>query len=189
MRNIKRLILYASVICLFLGIVAGAVYMANSGGDSELYEYLSRYFESFSAEGRRFEIFKNSLSDNIKFILVITFCAFFRLGVAGTLGCCVFKGFTSGFTTAAFVKYYGIRGLLVPLSSLLSTVIYLPVFVIFCTYSASFSLSRDKKNMLGKFLLFVLMCFTVFSVISFFDGYVTTTFIKLLKPFVCKAGG
>lgn len=184
----NKMIIYAAIFCLIAGIIAGAVYMAYSGSGEELYNYLTNFFDGFSADGKRFEIFKNSMSDNLKLYIIITACAFFKAGAAGALACCAYKGFASGFTTAAFVKYYGIRGLLVPLSSLFSGIIYMPVLIIFCTYSAAFSLARGKKgkNALGKFLFFSLICLTIFCIVSFFDGYVTTTFIKLLKPFVCK---
>lgn len=177
-----------TVIIMFAGALTGALYMAYSNADNELYTYLSQFFESFSADANRFTIFKNSLGDNLKIVLLLALCGFFKFGVVGSLGCCAVKGFINGFTTAAFVRYYGIKGLLVPLSSLLSTVMFIPVFILFCAFSACFSLKKDKrnKNSIGFFLIFSLLCLTVFCLVSVFDGYVTTTFMKLAKPFIIK---
>ena len=184
----KKIFFFAATACLFAGIIAGAAYMAASAGENELYEYLSRCFDSFSADNNRFLIFKNSFADNIRLVIIITACSFFRLGAAGSLGCCLFKGFTSGFTTAAFVKYYGIRGLLVPISSIFSTIVFLPSLIIFCACSADFSLAGGKKDKsrLGRFLILAAICTLIFCIASFFDGYVTSTFIKLMRPFICK---
>lgn len=182
----KKFMIFAASICLFAGIAAGAAYMAASAGENELYEYLTRCFDGFSANNNRFEIFKNSLSDNLKLIVAITACSFFRLGAVGSLGCCLFKGFTCGFTTAAFVKYYGVRGLLVPISSVFATAVFIPPLIIFCACSADFSLTCGKKDRgrLASFLTLAAICAIFFCVASFFDGYVTSTLIKLLRPFI-----
>lgn len=182
--NRKKLPIYLFV--FFLGIIAGAVYMSFSDGENEMLDYLSRCFESFSDTNNKFKIFKNSLFDNIKLLIVIFACSFFKFGWVGTYLCCLFKGFSNGFTTAAFVKYYGIRGLLVPVSSIFSTIVFLPAFIALCLYSAAFFNYKKDKSMLGKFLFFQLLCLAVFCAVSFFDGYVTTTFIKILKPFICQ---
>lgn len=190
MKNGTKKTLYAAVGMMAAGVTAGAFYMAYSGGGDELYGYLNTFFESFAEDKKYFEIFKNSMIGNIKLCLFIIVCAFFRPGAVCTLACCLFKGFASGFTTAAFVKFYGIEGLLVPLSSLFASLLYIPALLFFCAYSAVFSVSGGKrdKNAVGRFLLFSVVCFTVFCIASFFDGYVTTSFIKLLKPFICKIG-
>ncbi len=160
--------------------------MANSNSDDEIYAYLSRFFENFSADENRFVIFKNSIWDNLKLLIFVAFCGFFKFGLVGILTASVTKGFISGFTTATFVRYYAARGLLVPLASALSSIIFIPTFIIFCTVSAKFSSERKTKKSIGLFFCVCLICLTIFCVVSFFDGYVTTTFIKLLKPFIVK---
>lgn len=171
---------------LIAGAFAGALYMAYSEADNDLYVYLSSFFDNMSDNSNRFGIFKNSLADSFRIFLLVTVCSFFRAGAAGTLACCAVKGFAGGFTTAAFVRYYGARGLFVPLSSLLSTLIFIPVFVLFCTYSSCFALKKNErdKNTVRTFLVFALIVLIVFCLVSFMDGYVTTAFMKLLKPFI-----
>lgn len=184
--NTKKIFMFATISCIFIGIISGSVCMSVSSCENEMYEYLMRCFDSFSNSGNRFDIFKNSLSGNLKLFSVITVCAFFKFGIAGSLFCCFFKGFTSGFTTAAFVKYYGINGLIVPLSSSLSALFILPVTVFFSAYSANFALKKHSKDKdeLGKFLLLSLICFFIFFAASLADGYVTPVFIKLLRSFL-----
>lgn len=182
--NIRKIFVYASVACIFTGIIAGAVCMSVSSCERELYDYIVRCFDTSGANAR-FEIFKNALAGNFKIFLIITACAFFKAGAAATLLCCVFKGFLSGFTAAAFVKYCGGKGLLMPLSYSLSTVVLLPVIVAFSSVSATFAvkkLSRDKSDV-GRFLLFSLLCLCMFFLSSLADGYVTPVLIKLVRPF------
>ena len=166
------------------GIISGALYMALSPDDNSLYSYLNSFLESMSGGVDKFAVFKNSLSDNLKILLVVTICGFFKFGVLGNISCCTFKGFVTGFTTSAFLRYYGSKGLLVPLSSTFSTIIFLPIFIIFCAYSSYFSLNCKKreKKFTAFFLLFSIICFSIFCVVSFFDGYLTTTFMRLISP-------
>lgn len=184
----EKIMLILTAVIFILGALAGVFYMAFSNTNDDLYLYLSGFFENFSESANRFGIFKNSLADSFRISIILIICGFFKLGIIGSMGCCASKGFISGFTTAAFVRYYGARGLLVPLSSLLSTLIFIPVFLFFCTYSSCFSLKKPKrdKNSFGFFLIFALICITIFCIVSFMDGYVTTTFMKLFKPFIVK---
>ena len=184
MKNTKKIMLISSTAALFLGALAGMLYMAFSGTDDGLYSYLSQFLTGFPAAENRCSVFKHSLADTFKIAAVLTACGFFKFGIIGTLACCAIKGFVSGFTTAAFVRYYSLRGLLVPLSSLMSTILFIPVFILFSACSASFSLKKNEKNSVGSYLLLSLIFLTIFCVISFMDGYVTTTFMKLLKPFI-----
>ena len=173
---------------LFSGAFAGALYMALSSADGELYSYLMRFFQSLSEGIDKFSIFKNSLRDNLGVFLFVLICGMFRFGIVGSAAACAAKGFAGGFTAAAFVRYYGAKGMLVSLASFPASLIYMPTFIAFCTFSACFSVTPHKKEKsnLGAYLLFSLICFTIFCVASFFDGYVTTTFVKLLRPFIVK---
>jgi len=182
----EKMILVIAVAVLFLGVLTGALYMAHSETDSSLYEYLNNFFETFCADENRFSIFKNALADNLKIVIIITLCGFFKFGTAGVLAVLGIKGFVSGFTTAAFVRYYAMKGLLVPLASLVSSILFIPALVLFSTYAVVFSLKKKNKNDIGIFLLCALLCFTIFCVVSFFDGYVTTIFMKLFRTFIVK---
>lgn len=173
---------------LFLGVIAGTFYMALSKADGELYAYLMRFFEGLSNEIDKFAIFKNSLFDNIGMCVLIMIFGFFKPGIVGTMLVCAARGFAGGFTAAAFVRYYGMKGLFVSLASFPTSLIYFPTLVAFCAFSSCFSVNnrRKEKDKIAFYVLFSLIFFAVFCVASFFDGYVTTTFMKLLKPFVVK---
>lgn len=177
------IILLTSFIC---GIIIGAFHMAFSAENTELYSYLNNFLNSITNTTDKFAIFKSSFSDNLKLLLIITLCGFFKFGFLGNIFCCSAKGFTIGFTTSSFLRYYGIRGLLIPLSSFLSTIIFLPVFIIFCAYSSYFSLKckKNEKKITAFFLIFSLICFSIFCVVSFSDAYLTTTFMKIFSPYL-----
>lgn len=182
----EKIILFLQVFMLFAGAFVGALYMALSSADSELYSYLMRFFQSLSEGIDKFSIFKNSLRDNLGIFIFILVCGMFRFGIIGSAAVCAAKGFVGGFTASAFVRYYGAKGMLVSLASFPASLIYLPTFIAFCSFSSCFSLLHDKKekSKMGTYFLFSLICLTIFCVVSFFDGYVTTAFVKLLRPFI-----
>lgn len=184
MKHTQKIILFTSSALFFIGILVGTLYMAFSDTDDNLYTYLSQLFISFPAAENHFTVFKSSLWENIRIFIILTVCGFFKLGAVGSFSCCAVKGFVNGFTSAAFIRYYSVRGLLVPLSSLFSTLLFVPSLILFASFSANFSFRKKEKNTIGAFLMLSLIFLAVFCVISFIDGYVTTTFMKLFKPFI-----
>ena len=190
--NQKRLRLawILMAVCFAIGISIGAVYAVRTSGttDKGLSEYLTGFFQNLQTEGNRFSVFCNAFFNHAKLFGFLFVCAFFRLGSIGIGAGMGVKGFSLGFTTAACVKYYGTRGLLVSASSLFANLILFPAMLFFAAYTVCFSRKKQKKdkNLLGSFFLVALICFTIFCVSAFFEGYVTTTFIKLFVPFFVR---
>ena len=180
---------FLTVTLLFCaGIVTGACNLVQTGGETEsaLHDYLNGFFQGFAADQSRFSVFVSSLSQNLELFGLLFLCSFFRLGIP-LIGAGVFaKGFICGFTTAAFARYYGFRGLLIPAASIFSNLLFLPSMLAFSVCGIWLAAKKQKrdKNVLRSFFLLSAICLTIFCVKSFFDGYVTTTFIKLLIPFV-----
>ncbi len=184
--NFKRVSWIIISVLFLTGFIIGAFYLALSEEDKELYLYLSGFFEGQGGVDNQMSVFKASLLDNLKLSLILLISGFFRIGAVTPLGCAAVKGFVNGFSVSAFVRYYGIKGLFVPLSSIISSIIYIPVLIVFCARAFVFSIENEKKDKTksGKYLIFSLACFSIFCVVSFFDGYVTTKFIKLLTPII-----
>lgn len=187
-KNFWKFAFLAVAMIFCTGIVVGACYSAKTGGetDSALHEYLNGFFQGFAADQNRLSVFQNSLLRNLKLFFLLFASAFFRGGIL-LIGAGVFsKGFVSGFTTAAFAKYYGIRGLLIPAASMVSNLLFFPALLGFSVCGIWLAAKKQKKdkNVLRSFFLLSAICLTIFCVKSFFDGYVTTTFMKLLIPFV-----
>ena len=181
--NLKKTWLAGLLVVLIAGVSVGAMYAAKAAGETDqtLTAYLDGYFQSVQFQNNNMTVFKTALADNFKLFLVIFICGFFRLGVIGAAACVGVKGFISGFTTAALVKYYGAKGLLVNLCGLPATLLLFPVLIFFAVQSAGFAFAREKwnKSSVGRYLLLSLVCLTIFCISAFADGFLTTTFMKL----------
>lgn len=175
---------YIAFVIFIIGIILGAVYCVtlNAESDNDLNAYLTKYFSSIQANGNQSGILKNSLLGYIKIFVVIYLSSFVRPGIFLTASTVTLKGFTSGFTTASFIKYYGVKGMLIPSASLVSVLLYLPAMLILSASSMSCSVNRYnyEKSRLRSFNVLSICCFTIFCAASFSDAFITTTFMKLI---------
>ncbi|MCX7715516.1 MAG: stage II sporulation protein M [Clostridia bacterium] len=180
----KPCVWYAVFICCFIfGICFGAFCCAyaNSDTDKTLYEYLNGFFSNFSQNSDYISILKRSISNNSKIFLIILSAGFFSIGAVISAVCVVLKGFVCGFTAAAFVKYYGFRGLWLCFAGLPSGLIFFPAMIIFAVISAKFSKEKFKKeNVLLYYIVFSLIVYAVFCISAVIEGYVTAIFMKLI---------
>ena len=176
-----------TLIIYIIGIILGAVYctLIASQFDASLSSYLSDFFTRINAEAQYLETLKNSLFKNIRLFVIIFIFSYFKIGsvlISSTVG---IKGFVAGFASGIFIKYYSFKGILLPLSSLFSNILFLPTLFLFATVSSM--LSRDRKNIdlkrRKKYVLLSICCLTIFCVSSVFDCFVTTTFMKLISSF------
>lgn len=181
--NLKKTWLIVMLVVLASGVSIGALYAAQAAGETDqvLSEYLNGYFQAARAQNNSMTVFKTVMADNFKMAVLLFLCGFFKLGIVGTVACVGLKGFVSGFTTAALVKYYGTKGLLVNLCSLPATLLLFPALIFFAVNAAAFACAQDKwnKNAMGRYLLLALACLTIFCVAAVADGFLTTTFMKL----------
>lgn len=165
-----------------MGIAAGAIYcvLLKSDADTSLSSYFEKYFAGIQDLSNRSMILKNSLLSYLRMFLMIFAAAFFRPGIIVSLCTVTVKGFTSGFTTASAIKYYGIKGLLVPASSFISLLLYLPALLILASGSINCSQTHymgEKRN-LRLFLTLAICCLTIFCAAAFSDAFITTTFMR-----------
>lgn len=173
------------VLAIFLGTIIGAFLAATSGLDEVTKNFLGEIFAGFEG-GDKYLVFLNSFYDNIRVFLIVFLLSFFKFGSIGIVATGLIKGFVSGFTTAVFVKYYSLKGLVVPLASFFSNAIFIPAFVLFLICSAKFTFLKKTKNNVFRFISLSVISFAIFCVSSFLDGYLGTTFMNLLKGFVVK---
>jgi len=183
-RYIKKWI-FTMLIFFIIGIVSGTLYCTSlaSDYDSSVSSYLSSYFEQIRNNCEYISIFKNSLFDYFKIFIIIFVSAFFRPGVILTTASVILKGFIIGFTSASFIKYFNIAGLLASLSSLPSTLIYLPSLLMLASASVVFAINRHRqeKSKLKGYIVLSICCLTIFCVASLFDTFITTTFMKIIS--------
>ncbi len=165
-----------------IGIFLGSFYAA--GLEGEAFSDVTNYLNSFLKEGIRpkAEIFKNSLWLNMRLFFVIFVAGFFKIAIPLTIAAIGLEGFISGFTSASFVKVFGVKGLLFGASGIISTLIFIVNLVFFSAWSMKFSLNNGKKDRFLKknYLILSAICLTTFCIASLSDGYITTIFMGLV---------
>ncbi len=162
-----------------LGVTLGSVYsgtMAETAVE-ELRGYITEYFES--GPGNRRTIFFTSLFDNLKLFALLFAGGFINPGIILGLGINLIEGFITGFTAATLVKLLGFKGFLLGSSSIFSAIIFVAALAFYSAYSADFGLSKRKNEYGAKkeFFIFSILALAIFCIASFFDGYITTTFM------------
>ena len=177
-----RFFLICMLVVFCVGIVIGSVYATRITGEAK--NDIEKYLNDFFVRDTRTEkdIFISSLLNNMKEFSVIFVAGFFKMGIPFILGVGGMQGFTSGFTASALIKIMGWKGFFINLSSVLSVLMFvldLMFFGAFSMYYATFELKNDK-NLKKNYIIFSLFFLTIFCVASFFDGYITTIFMKKL---------
>ena len=174
---------------LFLGgIILGTCYSIGlrDDGDSSVVNYLNSYFHDLNSGTNNFNVLKNSLASYFKLFIVISASAFFRAGLLFISSSVILRGFILGFTTASFMKYYGIRGLLVASASVPSTVVFVPCLIIFSSVAMVFCINRHNRESkdIKNFILLSICYLTIFCAVSILDAFITTTFMKLFSSII-----
>lgn len=174
------------LLALAAGIFGGSVYLARGWGEmgEGIAAYLSDFFSSFAENESQGAVFKTSLASNLLTLGFIFIMGFFRFGALGTGAVIIRRGFIMGFTAASFIKAYGMRGMLIMLSTMPSVLIYIPAMLIFSAVSVGFSRRENKfqKKIIFSYIFFTIIAVSIFCAASFAEGFLTTTFMKLISP-------
>lgn len=191
--NNKKYIYQKSLIMLLIfitGIILGAVYctLLSSQTDDSLNSYLSDFFTRIKDELPYIKTLKGSLFKNIRVFFMIYICSYFRFGMPVIISVVGIKGFVSGFASGVFIKYYGIKGMLLSLSSLFSNLLFIPAFLVLSAASGIMASDRKTadKTKKRKFVSLAICCLTIFCASSVLDSYITTTFMKLISSLFTK---
>lgn len=179
----NELFCIAAFFVLVTGVILGSVYLTKAAINSG--EGIRSYLEGFvstGAETDKFMVFKKAVKENAISLAVVFVAGFFRLGIVFTAAAVIRRGFIMGFTTASFIKYYGAKGLLAMAATMPSVLLVMPAFLIFAAVSASFSMTDNKKNSLGFYILFTVFILAVFCAAALSEGYLTTSFMQWIFP-------
>lgn len=171
---------------LIIGVAAGSIYLARHSENmgEGIREYINGFFASMKDNTNNVTVFKNSFTSNLICVGIIFVMGFFRLGCVPTGAILVRKGFVMGFTAATFFKFYGGRGMLIMLSTMPAELIAIPTLLFFAAVSVNFSLNRDKKQkkLIISYIFFLILVISIFCVAALAEGFLTTTFMKLISP-------
>lgn len=170
---------------LAVGTAVGCIYLNhrwNNMGEG-IKEYLSSLIETAKAGEDGRGIFKSSLISNLITLGIMFVMGFFRFGAVGTGIVIVRRGFVTGFTSASLIRAYGMKGILIMLTLMPTALIYIPALLIFGAASVTYSLKDDKfqKKIIFSYIFFTVFMISIFCVASLSEGFLTTTFMKLVS--------
>ena len=164
------------------GIVTGSVfYMKTGDGRAVINEHLTDIFRSAAETLDKAGAAKKYFFEAAVSCFVIFVCAFFKFGAVVTLTAVLRKGFITGFTAAAAAGAYGLKGMALMAATGADLVVSAILLVTFSAVSVTYSIEKEKNS--KKFLIFfAIFAISIFCVISFLRGFVSTTFMKFLYP-------
>ena len=182
----KALVYAVLFFMLALGVTAGCACIIK-GWDSVgagVTEYLKSVFSQDAVHESGAEIFKSSFISNLIILAVIFFAGFFRYGFLVTGAVILRKGFVTGFTTASFLRAYGVKGIIAMLSASPSMLITVPAIMTFSAVSVIFSRNENKfkKIFIFSYIFFGIFMAAIFCAASFSDGFLTTIFMNWIIP-------
>ena len=171
------------IFLLVVGVTVGSVYLAKNSGDmaEEIKNYIGSFCTAVSENKNSMTVFKNSLQANLISVGIVFLMGFLRFGFIVTGAIIVRKGFIIGFTTASFIKFYGVKGMLVMLSTMPTILITL---LLFSAVSIKYSLNSERKSkkIIFSYIFFMIIIISIFCVASLSEGYLTTTFMSWVSP-------
>ena len=185
---------------IVLGIISGTIFLlAINSNDKELVTNQIINFITNVNENNinNFNAFKNSLVENIIFILIIWIFGMSVIGIIFNIFIMYLKGFVLGFTLSSFFLIYQYKGLLLGTIYLIpSMIINIIVTLIVGVYSIMLSIyllkiifmkdrSNNVKNFLKKYFIILLICLILVLISSLCEGYLVPAIIKLvIKVFI-----
>lgn len=185
---------------IVLGIISGTIFLlAINQNDKELVvNQITNFISNINDNNiNNFNSFKNSLLENIIFVLIIWILGMSIIGIIFNIFIIYLKGFTLGFTISSFFLIYKYKGLLLGIiylvpSMIINIIVALIIGVysiILTTYLWKIIFMKDKSNSLSKFLkkymLILLICIILIIISSLCESYLFPALIKLvIKMFI-----
>ena len=185
---------------IMLGIISGTIFLlALNDTDKELVvNQITNFMVNINDNNiNNFNAFKNSLVENIIFIVFIWVLGMSIIGVIFNVFVIYLKGFILGFTLSAFFLIYQYKGLLAGLIYLIpSSIINLFVTLLVGVYSIILTIYlwrvifvKDKSNnisrFLKKYLLVLVIGIMLITIASLCESYLLPALLKLvIKVFI-----
>lgn len=185
-KNIKRFYMLLSASAA-LGAIAGALYYVNFGAFSDnVAEHIKSFIQAIDSDINYRGIVISAIKDSLILTAVFILCSFARPGVVLIAAIAARKGFIYAFTNAAFVGVYGTVGVLYVVSRLPELFLMLSAMfmlgAVCCARAAGFE-ERNKKSL--KFIIFFFLASaSIFCAASAAEGFLTTTFMKIISFWV-----
>ena len=197
----NNIILYAVIILSFaVGISTGAITVTalSQEQSTELCNYMKDFFSVLNTQNiSNLDLFKTSIFDNIKNIILLWFLGITVIGIPFVLIMIGLKGFVTGFTVGFLIRYLGFKGVIFSLVGILpQSLIVVPCYIALGVICIAFSLTifknrsskhrrEDIKTSFLAYTTLILILLCLVSLGSVVEAYVTPVFIKsLAKIFI-----
>lgn len=176
----------------FIGFIFGCLFiLIISKTDQEsIKNYLNSFIENIK-NLNYFEIFKNTMINNLLFIIVIWLLGMSVIGVPFNVFYYFFKGFVLGFTCVSFILTYRLKGCIFSLIYIVPHNIFnIFVFTILVYYSLNFSIlliysifkkkSINFKIIFNKYIKILLITLIGIVVSSIYEAFILPNIMKSL---------
>lgn len=177
-------VMYAA---LMTGAAAGAVYLVlRYGGSESVKAYLDSAAEGLSAGVGAKAVTARALKNGLFTAALFFVCGFARPGVAVIAAETARRGFAAAFTSAAFIKYYGAKGILLSACLIPQLALFAAALLLFGSVNAAAALSRTArtKKFWTAYIFFFAAAAAIFCVSALAEGFLTTIFMKFAAGWV-----
>ncbi len=188
MQDIKRLSLvskavFVSSAALFIGVIIGAVGQIRTGlwHTGEIQSYFQNFFGAVPRADK--QMLYAALDKYFIVWMLIFASGFFMPGALVNIFAVLKRGYVIGYTSACFYNVYGIKGVLPCLALIPEMFIFVPVLTFFSSISLkmSFFSHETKKLFFKKYLFWSLIFMSVFCMVSLFQTFLTTIFMRIIS--------
>lgn len=165
------------------GVIVGAVYYAYKYYNSPSISSYSKNYIATLKSGMSFSEVSITAAKSYLYITVaIAVAAFFKVGIFISLAIFAKKGFVSAFTTAAMINSFGVKGLAMVVPMLPQMLIAVPTIAFTISLCRIYHHERNEIDNRSKiiYIIFLLLCCTIFCTSAITEGFLTTTFMKWL---------
>lgn len=182
-----------------LGVLAGAITIKIIGPEknNDVMLFLNSLFKAIDNNSlNSISIFKQSLIDNYKAILILWISGILYLGIIVSPAIMLFRGFALGFSVGFFVYEYGLKGFLFSILGIFpQNLIIIPGIISIASVSMAFSLSSMKKkkirlknntrlSQIVDYSLIILAFSSVIFIGSIIEAYIAPIFLRFLTEYL-----
>lgn len=182
-RFIKKCYIILLAVIAF-GAAAGGVYYVNKyNGSTDIKGYLDSFLESVGNGMNCKSIMLRAVKSNMLTYAVLLAGILFRFGGALICAELIRRGFITGFTAAAMMRVYGGKGLIMAVCQLPGMLLLIPAAALFASVNTALSLKRvqAERHFIIFYIFFAAAVAATFCAAAVCEGYLTTTFMKLLS--------
>ncbi|MCH5186678.1 MAG: stage II sporulation protein M [Oscillospiraceae bacterium] len=176
--------LFAAVMIVSVLVGSFAAVFLDGEQNTDIYRYLTGFFSSYGNNIDKAAVCRRSVGMNMRIFIPVTISGFFIFGNLAAAACMAVKGFIWGFCGGLYVKYYGVKGILLSLASLPSCIIVVFSVMLFSVIASELRKERDRKNSFIRYMIISLMLLLTFSTAALVDAFVVcpalAAVIKLL---------